>query len=389
MAGEHQRSYHFIELGLTTPRTADASDASHTRPLEMKLTFNAPDGRSCTLVLDGPETLDDVHAILEVELGMPSSQQNLSVKGTHVVEGTVGDNFKEGDVVDVRPPAPSSAAAGAGSSSAASSSSHARAGGGGGRHRGGAGAGRVRLDPAIWSSLTWNDLPGNLDVPQLHAILGVNPTMMAEIEKRDPDLWAAASDRSGPAKLSAVLMRRNLERALPEAERGVKLRQLENRLAANPFDVEAQTLLEEIITQKNVDDNWEMAYEHMPEGFTRVHMLYVDAKVNGVHIKVFVDSGAQTTILSKKAAQRCGIMRLVDVKYAGMAVGVGSAPIIGRVHMAREWGVGVGGGQDHCCVFGELPSDLWLLDCPTTPHSPSPRLQSWKSTGRTFPPLSL
>lgn len=63
-------------------------------------------------------------------------------------------------------------------------------------------------------------------------------------------------------------------------------------------------------------------------------MLYVDAEVNGVHMKAFVDSGAQSTILSYAAAERCGLLRLLDRRFAGLARGVGSARILGRIHIA-------------------------------------------------------
>jgi len=100
-------------------------------------------------------------------------------------------------------------------------------------------------------------------------------------------------------------------------------------------DVEEQKRIEEEIRRQNIDENLLYANEFTPEVFASVSMLYIDCTVNKVALQAFVDSGAQNTILSQTCAERLGLRRLIDTRYHGTAVGVGSGKIIGRIHAAN------------------------------------------------------
>jgi hypothetical protein len=48
-------------------------------------------------------------------------------------------------------------------------------------------------------------------------------------------------------------------------------------------------------------------------------------------VTCIVDTGAQVTVLSREAAQRGGVLHLLDRRYAGQATGVGSCRVLGRI----------------------------------------------------------
>lgn len=166
--------------------------------------------------------------------------------------------------------------------------------------------------------------PSLADAERVMAQLKADPYQLSSLQQN----WPALADavKSGEAEVVRALLQEDHDRKQARAAE-------QARLMANPMDPDAQRLIEEQIQLENIEALRQSAMEHMPESFGSVVMLYVHVRVNGIALKAFVDSGAQMTIMSQRCAERCGILRLVDRRFQGMAVGVGQQKILGRVHM--------------------------------------------------------
>jgi len=149
------------------------------------------------------------------------------------------------------------------------------------------------------------------------------------LQGQNPGLAAAIRSRNS-AQIQEVLGGIHRQR-----EEHRRRQQEEYELAnADPFDPEAQARIERMIAQQNIDAHLQEAMENTPEMFGSVVMLYVDVEVNGVKVKAFVDSGAQSTIMSKACADRLSLSQLMEERLSAVAQGVSTQKILGRVHSA-------------------------------------------------------
>ncbi|XP_073281141.1 protein DNA-DAMAGE INDUCIBLE 1-like isoform X3 [Primulina huaijiensis] len=261
----------------------------------MKITVMTSDEQILTLDVDREESVENLKALLEVETKIPLQQQQLLYNGREMRNaeklGALG--VGDGDLVMM-----------------VSKASSFRS--------------RESVNEAAF-----NPDGSAVDPSAFQQQLRGDSNVMTQLFQSDPEL-AQAILGNDLNKLQDLLRARNLQRSELQ-------RQQEEEMAllyADPFDVDAQRKIEAAIRQKGIDENWAAALEYNPEAFARVVMLYVDMEVNGVPLKAFVDSGAQSTIISRSCAERCGLLRLLDTRYRGIAHGVGQSEIVGRIHVA-------------------------------------------------------
>ncbi|WOH00800.1 hypothetical protein DCAR_0520175 [Daucus carota subsp. sativus] len=259
----------------------------------MKITIMTADEQIITLDVDRDESVENLKALLEVETQVALQQQQLLYNGKEMRNGEKLSvlGLSDGDLVMMV----------SGSSTPSPSA----------------------------NELSFNQDGSAVNPAAFQQHIRGDSNLMSQLFQTDPQL-AQAILGNDLNKLQQLLRERNRHKSEMRRQQDEELA----LLYADPFDVEAQKKIEAAIRQKSIDENWEAAIEHNPEAFGRVVMLYVDMEVNGVPLKAFVDSGAQSTIISKSCAERCGLLRLLDPRFKGIAHGVGQSEILGRIHVA-------------------------------------------------------
>lgn len=310
----------------------------------LDVTFTTHDGNIIVLPVAAEDAILKVKTFVAELLGLSAAQQQ-----QFVFEGVILDesrtlasySIKSGDLVLVEPRRVPVAPAPIRPTPAASS---ARSAG---------------------SSIDWGSLKGPDSLPKyksgatedelrrtLFGLLG-NAHQMQNLEARNPELAARIKDGDIHAVDELVVQwNENDRRAKKEIE------DLRETLKSDPNNTEAKDKLEAIENQDAVQENMMLAMEHTPEVFGSVVMLYIDCAIGGIKCKAFVDSGAQFTIINEDLARRTNIYKLLDRRFAGVAAGVGTSKILGRIHSAN---LDIGGAFLPCCFNILENQDMELL----------------------------
>ena len=99
----------------------------------------------------------------------------------------------------------------------------------------------------------------------------------------------------------------------------------------DPLSADYQRKIEEQIHNERFNIIRQETYENYPELFVPAELIFIKSIFNGVPAEVLIDTGAQTTIISKSFAERAGILKLVDSSFKTMTVGVGSQMSLGKI----------------------------------------------------------
>lgn len=196
--------------------------------------------------------------------------------------------------------------------------------------------------------------PVNHQVELLRSQFLSNNQLNTHLRQTDPGLHSKLND---PAAFKAAALERlqQVQNSGMGSYRSPQQEEELRKLQENPDDPESQARIMEMIRQERIDENMQLAMDLTPESFTSVNMLYINIKVNGAKVQAFVDSGAQTTIISPSLAEKVGISRLIDRRIRGEARGVGSQMIEGKIHS-----VPITIGDSNV----EIPCSFMVIDTP-------------------------
>jgi hypothetical protein len=194
-------------------------------------------------------------------------------------------------------------------------------------------------DPIYYDGMHLNDAMGYNPHPHAFCTLVLTKEhLFKELNYHSPRL---AEKLKGQPLDKAVqiwrgeMVKGGIQQAMQASTKFHQENTMKEKLNQNPNDTEAKAYFGNQERQKLVDTQYRQMKEEYPEALGRVLMLYVDTKINGYPIQAFCDSGAQSTIMSKKIAEQCGLSDYIDTRFEGTAVGVGTGKILGRIHMVQ------------------------------------------------------
>lgn len=156
-------------------------------------------------------------------------------------------------------------------------------------------------------------------------LLSLSPDVLSQYKAFNPNLF---DNLHNPVRFQQIYE----EQQRLMAQNNSEVAQLSS---GNLLDPSVQSRIEELIKKNNIDSQMEHAMEHNPESFAQTTMLYVNCHINDHSAKAFVDSGAQMTFISADFARQCHVDHLIDTRWMGVARGVGTQNIVGRVHCVQ------------------------------------------------------
>ena len=304
---------------------------------------NAASGQSETLPLPATMTIKDVIGLAKAILGLENSRVALfkDGKGLSPTSMTLqAAGVKNGDLLAAQAkqqaPAPAPAAAsggldfssllgGVGSAPAPSTLS--------------SNPSVPNRPPMYYPGMSVEDaMQHNPHPNNFVALLQQHEHLFKELRYHNPQL--ATKLQNQPLERAVQIWREemvkgSIARAVKTSQTTLKRQEMQGRLDRNPNDAEAKEYFADIEKKRKIDEQYYTMMESYPESLGRILMLYVEAKINSHPIQAFVDSGAQMTIMSKKVAQQCGLFDLIDTRFAGVAAGVGTGKILGKVHIVQ------------------------------------------------------
>lgn len=154
-----------------------------------------------------------------------------------------------------------------------------------------------------------------------------NRPFMLGIKLRDKGLYEAIVQ--GNVESIRNYVKQDMEQRKAEFERQQRLY---IEAATNPLTEEAQKFIAESIRNNQIRANYEMSRAYLPESVRNVCMLYIPIELHKTKLKAFIDSGAQSSLISKRCAEKCNILHFMDTNFSSIAIGLGIQKTLGRVH---------------------------------------------------------